>query len=48
MAISPTHITVTNDALAEELMSAGKKLIELGMSLQNHGFEVELDYTRRD
>jgi hypothetical protein len=47
MAVSPDRITVTNDYLAGEIIAAGKKLIDLGMSLQQ-GFDVEVSYEKEN
>jgi hypothetical protein len=45
MAVSPDRVTVTNDYLATEIIAAGKRLIDLGMSLQS-GFDVEISYEK--
>lgn len=43
MAISPSTIKVTNDALADELAKAGQRLIELSLQVRA-GFDVPIEY----
>ena len=45
MAVTLSVIKVTNDALAQELIDTGKRMIELGMQLRDHGFDVPIEYT---
>jgi len=45
MALSPTTMKVTNDALADELAKAGQRLIELSMQLRS-GFDVPVNYVK--
>lgn len=46
MAVTLGTITVTNKELAEELMSVGKQLVQLGMTLRDQGFDVPIGYTQ--
>lgn len=46
MATSPSTVRVTHDYLADEIESAGKKLIELSIRLRD-GFDVDLSYDRK-
>ncbi|WP_156316595.1 hypothetical protein [Leucobacter japonicus] len=46
MAQSPETVTVTNDFLVKELLDIGKKMIDLGMRLQQ-GFEVPVEYVKQ-
>lgn len=43
MANTPKTIRVTNDHLADEIMRAGQKLIDLSMQIRE-GFEVPVEY----
>ena len=47
MANNPNTMRVTNDELADQIMRAGQKLIELSLQLRD-GFDVPLEYTRNE
>lgn len=46
MGVSESRIRVTNDYLADEIMQAGRQLIELSMRLRE-GFEVDVQYVHK-
>jgi hypothetical protein len=45
MAKTPGTIRVTNDELAQQIEDAGKRLIELSMTLRS-GFDVPVTYSK--
>jgi hypothetical protein len=47
MAKSPDTIRVTNDELAQQIEDAGKRLIELSMTLRS-GFDVPVTYAKSE